>query len=105
MVDKVSLTTAQKSDKIIQNILDKLNANHKKIKKVFVHDKDVILFLIDKVTGNWRLVLPQIYREYALKACHDDFGGSHLGRIKIFDRLYHCACLYQLRYCTLGHWI
>ena len=78
------LIEAQTTDKHIQQL--KTNSSNS-IHKAFIQDSHGILFLRDKVTKSFRIVLPMIYREYVLHSCHDSISGAHLGRTKSLDKI------------------
>ena len=75
---KEKLTKEQKNDQLIQNA---------RMKGAFVEDREGTLFLIDKVSGQWRVVIPQSMRREILVQCHDGLGGSHLGREKTLNKV------------------
>lgn len=50
-------------------------------------DKDGTLYLIDVNSGRHRIVVPACYRLHILRCCHDDLGGSHLGKTKTLDKV------------------
>ena len=54
---------------------------------MFKRDEEGTLYLVDKLTGQWRIVLPKSLRKEVLIACHDGVGGSHLGRFKTLDKV------------------
>ena len=79
IIGKSLLTAAQKTDEHIKAILSNFNKGFHKSN--FRVDKDGTLYLIHQRSGQWRLVIPKCYKNYVLKACHDDLGGVSL----VFD--------------------
>jgi len=55
--------------------------------QVFRIDKDDTLYLVDPESRRQRIVLPARYRKHVLQRCHDDLGGSHLGRAKTLHKV------------------
>ena len=87
-ISKSMITEAQYQDRTIGGILSKLiEWNDSQSGESFKCDKEDTIYLVDSLSGNHRIVLPLIYRKHTLRACHDDLGGSHLGRVKTLHKV------------------
>ena len=87
-INKQMLTDAQWQDPTIQKMLKQISegANSNKLES-YKQDNHGTLYLLDKINGVWRLVIPRSYVKLILSGCHDDIGGSHLGRQKTLDKV------------------
>lgn len=83
VLSKKSLTEQQFEDESIKVLLSKCADDE----QVFKRDEEGTLYLVDKLTGQWRIVLPKSLRKEVLIACHDGVGGSHLGRFKTLNKV------------------
>ena len=83
-ITKAELIKQQQSDVHINKTL---SLHPTKLKKRFAQDSNGTMYLKDKLNNNWRILLPMKLKVYALKGCHDDLGGSHLGRTKSLDKV------------------
>ena len=87
-VDKQMLTEAQWQDDNVQSMIKYLKSGSKSNTiQSFKQDSQGTLYLIDKIRHLWRLIVPKIYVEHILRGCHDDIGGSHLGRTKTLNKI------------------
>ncbi len=88
LYNKASLTVAQQEDPAIRHLLERLPDWSDSGKgKAFKQDAEGTLYLVDLLSKQWRIVIPASYRKHVLKACHDDLGGSHLGRTKTLNKV------------------
>ncbi len=83
-VSKEMVTKAQADDAHLQQMVAR-----KSVRDKIVRDPDGTLFLVNN-GGGWRLIIPKephTIREHILRSCHNDLGGSHLGRTKTLDKV------------------
>jgi len=86
-ISKAMLTEAQYEDPGIVKMLKKCSEWNGRDGQVFRIDKDDTLYLVDPESRRQRIVLPARYRKHVLQSCHDDLGGSHLGRAKTLHKV------------------